>query len=291
MADTITRREAIAAAIGAAVVPTVASAAEKPAAANANVFTVIVMDPLAAPLSCPCVKGYAQRDYDKLGKFLETKLGRPVAVHYSETLTGALTKKSNGKADLIIGKDSVVRADADTNKVAVTQLAALTGKDGKTTQTGLICVAALDKALTASDLKDYSIYFGTADAEEKHGAAVKLFKELGVKLPEKLETCVACTDGATKVIELAKNGQKVATVISSYAQPLLEGCGTIKKGDLRVVGETAPVPFISAFATGSVSPGERDTLKTALLAIGANKDLCAALETKAGFVEPPAKKN
>ena len=24
-------------------------------------------DPLAAPLSCPCVKGYAQRDYDQNG--------------------------------------------------------------------------------------------------------------------------------------------------------------------------------------------------------------------------------
>jgi len=25
-------------------------------------LTVVVMDPLALPLSCPCVKGYAQRD-------------------------------------------------------------------------------------------------------------------------------------------------------------------------------------------------------------------------------------
>ncbi len=285
MSDNLNRREVLATALSLTVLPVVAVADEKPTATPENALTVVVMDPLAAPLSCPCVKGYAQRDYDKLGKYLETKLGRPVVVHYSETLTNALAKKTNGKADLIIGKDSVVRSDAAANKVMLTHLAALSGKDGKTTQTGLICVSATDKAATPADLKGYTIYFGTADAEEKHSAATKIFKEFGVELPAKLETCVACTDGATKVIDQAKAGQKVATVISSYAQPLLEGCGTIKKGDLRVVGETDPVPFIAVFATGSLSPGDRDTVKAVLLAIGTNQNLCTALETKAGFVE------
>jgi ABC-type phosphate/phosphonate transport system substrate-binding protein len=286
-----TRRQALAtAALSLPLLDTVAMAAEKPAAAD-NALTVVIMDPLAAPLSCPCVKGYAQRDYDKLGKFLETKLGRPVVVHYSETLSGALTKKTSGKADIIIGKDSVVRSDAAANKLAIKHLAALSGKDGKTTQTGLICVANLDPAITLADLKEHKIFFGTADAEEKHGAAVKLFKELGVALPDKLETCVACTDGATRVIELAKGGEKVATVISSYAQPLLEGCGTIKKGDLRVVGETDPVPFVTAFATDSLSTAEQAQIKAALLAVSQDKELCKAIETKSGFVAAqPAKK-
>lgn len=294
MSEHLNRREAIATALTLSVLPAVAFAAdkpdEKPAAIPANALVVVVLDPLAAPLSCPCVKGYAQRDYDKLGKHLEAKFGRPVAVVYAETLAGALTKKTGGKADLVVGKDSVVRAAATENKVAVTHLAALAGKDGKTTQTGLICVYATDKALTPADLKGYTVYFGTADAEEKSGAAVAIFKDFAVELPAKLETCAACTDGATKVIDEAKAGKKVATVISSYAQPLLEGCGTIKKGDLRVVGETDPVPFVAAFATGAMSAADRDTVKTALLGIGTNKDLCAVLETKGGFVEPPAKK-
>ena len=42
---------------------TPASAAEEP-------IRVVVMDPLARPLACDCVKGYAQRDYDRLGRFL-----------------------------------------------------------------------------------------------------------------------------------------------------------------------------------------------------------------------------
>ena len=132
--------------------------------------------------------------------------------------------------------------------------------------------------------------FGDVSADEKHAAALALFKDLGVKTPDKPDTCLACTDGATKVVDAGKAGQKVATVISSYAQPLLEGCGTIQKGDLRVVGETDPVPFIVAFANDKLPEATRTEVQKALLGIGSEKDLLSALETKNGFVELPAKK-
>src|SRR5438445_12922447 len=79
-------------------------------------LTLVVMDPLAAPLSCPCVKGYAQRDYEKLAKHLEKQLGREVKVHFNESLINALEKKTDGKADLIIGKESVIRHQAKQSK-------------------------------------------------------------------------------------------------------------------------------------------------------------------------------
>ena len=101
----------------------------------------------------------------------------------TEAKTRAL-KKYEGKAHLLIGKDSVVRAHAPENKVTVTYLAALTGKDGKTTQTGLVCVAAADTVVTAADLKEHTIYFGSAAAEEKSAAAVKILKELGLNPPD-----------------------------------------------------------------------------------------------------------
>ncbi len=292
--STMNRREAIASALALSALPIIAAEEkpkekDKPVVIPANALVVLVMDPLSKELSCPCVAGYAQRDYDKLGKYLEGKVGRAVAVVQGESLAGAL-KKSNGKGDLLIGKDSVVRAHAPDSKVKVTYLAALTGKDGKTTQTGLVVVAAADKAVVAADLKDHTIYFGSPSAEEKHAAAIKTLKEFGLALPAKLSTCATCTEGATKVVEEAKGGAKVAAVVSSYAQPLLEGCGTIKKGELRVIAETEPVPFIAAFATESLSPGDRDTVKAALLEVGKNKTLATALETKSGFVEPPAKK-
>lgn len=282
MSTPLTRREAMTA-LAAGVIVAPAVAADGPAP-----FTVVVMDPLAAPLSCPCVKGYAQRDYEKLGKYLETKLGRSVKVHFSETLTNALHKKTEGKADLVIGKDSVVRHEAKANKVGVVPVAALTGKDGKTTQTGLVVVAKSDPTVSADALKGYRIIFGTPDAEEKHGAAIALLKDLGVPVSGMVETCVACTDGATKVIDLAKQGEKVATVISSYAAPLLEGCGTIKKGDLRVIGETDPVPFVTAFVSDKLPAADREAVTAVLLAVGKVPDLCTAIESKAGFVAAPA---
>lgn len=297
MAENLTRREALAASVlSLAVLPAIADdkpkekPADKPVVIPESAMVVIVTDPLSKDLSCPCVNGYGQRDYDKFGKYLEGKVGRAVAVVYSESLAGAL-KKSEGKAHVVIGKDSVIRATAPASKVEVTYLAALTGKDGKTTQTGLVCVAATDKAITPTDLKEHTIYFGNPAAEEKSAAAVKVLKEFGLELPAKLDTCPTCSEGATKVVEETKAGKKVAAVISSYAHPLLEGCGTIKKGELRVICETDPVPFIAAFATGSLSLSDRDTVKAALLEVGKNKDLCTAIETKSGFVEPePAKK-
>lgn len=296
MAENLNRREALAAAaLSLTVLPVIATdkpgdkPAEKPVVIPENALVLLVTDPLSAQLSCPCVSGYGQRDYDRLGAYLAEKLGRTVAVVYGESLAGAL-KKSGTKAHLVIGKDSVVRATAPGNKLTVTYLAALTGKDGKTTQTGLVCVAAADKAVAPADLKEHTIYFGNPAAEEKSAAAVKALKEFGLEVPAKLDTCATCSVGATKVVEEAKAGKKVAAVISSYAQPLLEGCGTIKKGELRVIAETDPVPFIAAFATDGLAPSDRDAVKAALLSVGENKALCTAIETKVGFVEPPAKK-
>jgi ABC-type phosphate/phosphonate transport system substrate-binding protein len=255
-----------------------ASAAEK------SELTVIVMDPLSAPLSCPCVAGYAQRDYEKLGKYLEKALGRPVKVHFSESLTLALKKKTEGKADIIIGKESVVRNEAAENKLAAAPIASLTGKDGKTTMTGLFVVGGKDPAITINDLKGYRILFGVKEADEKHAAAFTLMKDLGMKYEGKIETCPSCSDGATKVVDGFKGGEKIATVVSSYAQPLLEGCGTIKKGDVRVVGETDPVPFIVAFASNSLPSIDREAIQKALFAVAKDAELCKVMETKLGFV-------
>ncbi len=73
-------------------------------------------------------------------------------------------------------------------------------------------------------------------------------------------------------------------MISSYAAPLLEGCGTIKKGDLRVVGETEPVPFITAFATNRIDEPLQAEIRQALLDVGKQAELLAALESLVGFV-------
>src|SRR6266496_3933906 len=89
--------------------PAADSSSTKPAASDdipPDAIVMVVMDPLALPLSCPCVKGYAQRDYDKLGAKLQKELGHPVRVIYNESLTTALKGDAHGRADLVIGKHS-----------------------------------------------------------------------------------------------------------------------------------------------------------------------------------------
>ncbi len=261
----------------------VLSAAEKSGVASE--LTMLVMDPLSKELSCPCVKGYAQREYNELGKHISQRLKRPVKVVYSETLVGATkTGKLPDGVDLIIGKRSVVEFDAKLIQATVTPLASLSGKDGITTQYGMIVVPANDPAKKVADLKGYQIYFGPEDCDEKHKAAIALLKENGVAIPAKLETCSACSDGATKILELGAD-VRAATVISSYAAPLLEGCGTIQKGDLRVVGKTAPVPFVTAFATSRVGEKDQAVIREILLDLIESPKLCEALETQLGFVE------
>ncbi|MCA9235604.1 MAG: PQQ-binding-like beta-propeller repeat protein [Planctomycetales bacterium] len=258
-------------------------------------LTVVVMDPLAAPLSCPCVEGYAQRRYEVLGEYLSRRLKQPVAVVFSETIAGALAKEQVDAVDLVIGKDSVVRAEGKRLKLKPALLARLTGKDGKTTQHGLVVVRSADAAREIADLAGYRILFGPADCDEKFAAARKLLAAAGVKtLPaDKCETSEACSDGATKIIEWG-DSQHAAAVISSYAAPLLEGCGTIKKGDLRVVGETDPVPFVAAFATNRLSAEQQAAVRDMLIDAAGEPEMLAALESLLGFLpakdEPALKK-
>ena len=265
-----------------------ALAKEVSAAGTQGPLVVVVMDPLALPLSCPCVKGYAQRDYHKLADRLQSRLKQPVKLVFNESLSVALRDQTEGKADLVIGKYSVVLADAAKNKLAATPLAMLTGKDGSTSQTGLIVVPSGDPAQSVADLRDVRIIFGPAECDEKHKAALALLKSHGINPPDKLETSAACSDGATLILDL-RGKARAAAVISSYAKPLLEGCGTINKGDLRVVGETEPVPFVAAFAVDSMATAEQSRLRDALTQASLDPLLRLALETKSGFVAFDAK--
>lgn len=241
------------------------------------------MDPLAAPLSCPCVQGYAQRKYEVLAKHLEESANVKVKLIFCEALSVGLKREAGGRADVIIGKDSVVRSDAKAAQLNVRRVAQLTDKLGSTTQHGLMVVAKDDPAQKVSDLEGYHIIFGPSECDEKHQAALDLLKASGVKIPKKLAIDQACSEGATKVLKRGPQG-KAAAVISSYAAPLLEGCGTIKKGDLRVVGKTQSVPFVSAFISESLEPAQQAKLKTALLSAGTKPELCTALETLVGFL-------
>lgn len=246
-------------------------------------LVVVVMDPLSGPLACDCVEGYAQRKYEKLGEYLEKSLGRPVKVAWNDSLAESLKDDTAGKADVIIGKYSVVQAQTKKLKITVAPIARLTGRDGATDQWGLLVVRSGDAAQSVSDLNGYRVFAGPAEAEEKSGAAAKCFKEAGVAVNSTPEIFDACSEAAKGLMKLPTDAKAVA-VISSYAEPLLEGCKAVKKGDLRVIGRTESIPFVTAFANAKLSAEDKAKVTTALLETGTKAELLIALETLEGFV-------
>jgi len=243
---------------------------------------VVVMDPLAAPLACACVKGYAQRRYDLLGEFLQRRLGRPVAVLFTENLAEAL-KINRGRVDLIIGQRGLVLSDARRTGAAVRAVAVLTDPQGRSDLTGLFVVRSGDPARSLRDLAGRTIVFGPEDRPERHEAAVAALRAAGVDVPAPLQLRPSSNAAALAVAE----GEADAAVISSYALPLLEGCGAIDRGALRVLARTAAVPFVTVFVTGSVSVEEERRILAALGSVREDPELLEKMESKAGSVALP----
>jgi ABC-type phosphate/phosphonate transport system substrate-binding protein len=244
-------------------------------------WTIIVMDPMAAPLACDCVQGYAQRKYERFADYLSDKTGKKVRVVWSESLTKALADEAKGKADLVIGKDSVIRHDAKNSKRDLLPIAQLTDMQGSVMQRGLFVVLKEDPAATLLDIEGYSILWGPEDCDEKSAAPRETLKELELEVTDGNE-CASCSIAAK---QLAADGlaKKQVAVISSYAAPLLEGCGTIQKGDLRIIGNSDDVPFISVFADANLAKSDQDAIASALLQMK-SPEMLAALETKEGFL-------
>lgn len=245
---------------------------------------LVVMDPLAKELSCPCVAGYAQRDYQALAKHLEAHLRLPVSVTFSESLKKGIQDNASGRADLVIGKHSVILADAKSLQLNFKPTYALTDLLGTTTMTGMVVVTKADPAKTLDDLKAYNMILGPAECDEKHAAALTLFQTAGISLQPPYNIVQACGEGCIAVLKQGDQG-RTAAVISSYAAPLVEGCGTIPKDSIRVVAHTQPVPFITAFVSQSLDEGLRTRLSDAFEAVASDAGLLKKLESLGGFEE------
>ncbi|MFO0924389.1 MAG: hypothetical protein U0905_18080 [Pirellulales bacterium] len=92
---------------GLAALPLLASArplfAVDPYGPENAAITVVVMDPMALPLACDCVQGYAQRKYEVLADYLKAQLGQSVRVVGGNAEVG-LQSRGTGKKTIVIGK-------------------------------------------------------------------------------------------------------------------------------------------------------------------------------------------
>jgi hypothetical protein len=252
-------------------------------------LTILVMDPLAKALCCACVAGTGQRDYDALGTHLSKTLKLPVEVKYAITPHEALSAVVHRGPDLIIGKESLIPPMAESWKWPIQPVARLTDLQGKTTLTGLFVVPAADPAQDLADLAGRDLWLGPMEEVEKHGAAMAALRGAGITPGTVTKVSLSCTATAQELLDFNGRPSPVG-VVSSYALPLLEGCGNIPRRSLRVVGRTAPMPFITVFMYRDLEPPLAEALQKALWAVAKDRKLCQLLESRDGFMphEDPA---
>jgi len=243
---------------------------------------LVVMDPLAKELACACVKGYGQRDYRKLAARLKASLKQEVRIEFSDDLADTLALASPGQEVIVVGEQSVVAHGAKKAELKCHSVCELTDLEGNTTFTGSFVARAEDAGKELKDFAGRKLFFGLADTEENRAAAQAALSAVGVEFPGATEKRASYSDAALDVLDSQSSPRPVA-VIPGYAMPLLEGCGSITPGSLKVVGRTKPMPFITVFVADDIAAEKEQKILKTLLGIKTDAKFLKAMESRDGF--------
>jgi outer membrane protein assembly factor BamB len=259
----------------------------KPPESRPKPIMLVVMDPLAKELACACVKGYGQRDYRKLAARLEAVLKQRVSVEFSDDLAESMAGLSPRGEIIVVGEQSVVAQGAKRAGLKCHPICELTGMDGGTTLTGLFVTRSGDPAKELKDIGGRKLFFGLADMDVNHAVAQAALRAAGVETPANAEKRASYSDAALDMLDSPLSPRPVA-VIPSYALRLLEGCGSVKPGELKVIGKTEPMAFITVFLADEIAPEKQEKILKTLLGIKGDAKLLKAMESREGFkpVEP-----
>lgn len=252
------------------------------ASAKREPVLLVVMDPLAKELACACVKGFGQRDYRKLADRLATALKQPVTIEFSDDLAETVALASPGQEIIVVGEQSVVLKGAKQAALKCHQISELTDPDGNTTLAGAFVVRSDDPAKELKDLSGRKLFFGLAETEENQAAAQAALRAAGVESPAAPEKRDSYSDAALDVLD-SEASPMPAAVIPGYALRLLEGCGSITPGSLKVIGKTQPLPFVTVFLADNVPAEKKQKILKVLLSVKDDAKLLKAMESRDGF--------
>jgi len=242
---------------------------------------LVVMDPLASELACACVKGYGQRNYRKLVERFESALKVRVAIEFSDDLAETLTWVGPGREVIVVGERSVVSSGAAKAGLRCHPITELTGQEGDTSITGLFVTRSDDPARTIADLGGRQVLFGLAESAENRAVVQAALREAGVEVSG-IDGRGSYSDAALDVLDSTAKQPPVA-VIPGYGLRLLEGCGSVKPGELREIGTTPAVPFITLFLADDIPQDRAQRILDTLLDIKNDDQLLRALESRDGF--------
>jgi outer membrane protein assembly factor BamB len=253
-----------------------------PAKAGPDPILLLVTDPLAKELACACVKGYGQRDYRKLAARLEAVLRQRVSIEFSDDVAESMTTATPGQQVIIIGERGMVTQGAKEAGLKCHPVCALTGLDGTTTFSGSFVARSGDAAGELKDLRDRKVFFGLARTDENQTVTREALRAAGVEATARLENRGSYSDAALDVLD-SKSSPRPVAVIPSYVLPMLEGCGSVKAGELKVIGKTQPMPFVTVFLGDNIPVEKEQKILQTLLAIRGDAKLLKAMETRDGF--------
>ena len=244
---------------------------------------LVVMDPLAKELACACVKGFGQRDYRKLAAKLAATLAQRVSIEFSDDLAGTLGAVGMERELIVVGEPSLVAHGAEQVKLKYHPVGKLTGMDGSTTVDAVFVARAGDPAKEVIDLAGRKVLIGVAKADAKHAAALKALEAAKLDPAATPEHRGPGNEAALDVLDSTGPASPVA-VIPGYALRLMEGCGSIAPGDLKVIGQTEPAPFITAFLSDNIAAEKERKIIDVLLGLKRDAKLLKAMESRDGFI-------
>ncbi len=245
---------------------------------DAEPIKILVMDPLALPLSCACVDGIGQKDYGLLAEFLGRLLKQPVRVTYAESLQAGI-RRTGRNIDLIVGPQSIVRHDAQKTKFTLRPMLALTDRSGRQTVQGVILVRTDDPALTVKNLAGRTMALGPAENPECHAQVRKLFTKEQIAASVRFQTKQTIEETVYALVDQEAD----AAVVPQYLPPLLVGCNKILPNSVRILAPTEPIPFVQVFATANLNPTKEQQIRKHLLALSSVPEIRQALESRDGF--------
>jgi outer membrane protein assembly factor BamB/ABC-type phosphate/phosphonate transport system substrate-binding protein len=251
-------------------------------ASGADSVTFVVMDPLAKELACACVKGFGQRDYRKLAAELQKAIKQPIKIEFSDDLADSLAGASATQEVIVIGDQSLVLSGATKARLKCRPICELTDSEGNTTLRALFIARADDPAKELKEISGRKLLLGVPPDDAKYAAGMSALRAAGVEVAVKPEQRNSYSDAALDMLDSALTPAPVA-FIPGFGLPLLEGCGSVKPGSLRVIGKTEPIPFIMLFLSDSISTEKEQKLLKVLLSIKGNSKMLRAMESRDGF--------
>src|SRR5512133_1842819 len=242
----------------------------------------VVMDPLSKELACACVKGYGQRDYRKLLSRIEKATNQRVAIEFSDDLAESMAGLSSGREVIVIGEQSLVTHGAKQARWKCHPVCMLSDRDGNITHTASFLARSGDPARELKDVAGRQLFIGVSGSDELQAATFAALRTAGVEGSVSSEKRASYSDAALDILDSQLSPPPVA-VIPTYALPLLEGCGSVKPGNLKVIGKTQPVPFIAVFVSDAMPADRQERILQVLLASNRDPKLLKAMESRDGF--------